>query len=152
MTWVHVSVGVPWQGPLTPQCHPLNFFFGKLQMFNFTQYAKKCENSPCWSSAGTLFRCAAPLLRFDATMFKNGKWTYIVTDLAAPGCWQPGLGYYRLRGFWAGDIFRKIEKVEKENQKRNKRKILLGKKPLKKGKKGSAEKANRMTSKKSTEH
>jgi len=44
-----------------------------------------------------------------------------------------------------GYISKEKEKVEKENQKENK-KICWVKKPLKKGKKGSAERANRVTS------
>jgi hypothetical protein len=50
-----------------------------------------------------------------------------ITDLAAPGCRQPGLYYYRHRGFWEGLIFRKIEKEEKEKekQKENKKKKWL---------------------------
>ena len=50
-----------------------------------------------------------------------------------------------------GYISKEKEKVEKENQKENK-KICWVKKPLKKGKKGSAERANRVTSEKSAEH
>jgi hypothetical protein len=43
-----------------------------------------------------------------------------ITDLAAPGCRQPGLYYYRHRGFWEGLIFRKIEKEEKEKKRKQK--------------------------------
>jgi hypothetical protein len=61
-----------------------------------------------------------------------------ITDLAAPGCRQPGLYYYRHRGFWEGLIFRKIEKKEDEgnHQKKENKKCLV--KSPREGKKGNA--------------
>jgi hypothetical protein len=56
-----------------------------------------------------------------------------ITDLAAPGCRQPGLSYYRHRGLWAGDIFRKKKKKLKKKIKNKTKKNFLGKKALEKG-------------------
>jgi hypothetical protein len=77
-------------------------------------------------TAGTLFRCAAPFLRWYATPYKGGN-EHSNTVLVALGCWLPGLS--ELRGWGAGLVFYNIKEKERKKKK------ILKKKRKKKGKK-----------------